>query len=313
VKGRDLKTEVNLGRGLVLPNPVLVASGTFGYGTEYLQYVELSQLGGIVVKTLTLEPRSGNPGPRIVETPAGMLNAIGLQNIGIEAFLREQLPEIQTYGVPIIANIYGESTQEFVELAERLSSADGVSGIELNLSCPNIEHGETGAAGLMVAQDPSAVTRVVDAVRRSTELPVIAKLSPNVTSVQLIARSAVDAGADAISLINTLHGMVVDIETRKPRLANVTGGLSGPAVRPVAVRMVWETANVVDIPVIGIGGITSAADAVEFMIAGAHAVAIGSATFRNPRAALDVIDGIRDYMADHDIGDINHLVGSIES
>jgi len=313
VKGRDLKTEVNLGRGLVLPNPVLVASGTFGYGTEYLQYVELSQLGGIVVKTLTLEPRSGNPGPRIVETPAGMLNAIGLQNIGIEAFLREQLPEIQTYGVPIIANIYGESTQEFVELAERLSSADGVSGIELNLSCPNIEHGETGAAGLMVAQDPSAVTRVVDAVRRSTELPVIAKLSPNVTSVQLIARSAVDAGADAISLINTLHGMVVDIETRKPRLANVTGGLSGPAVRPVAIRMVWETANVVDIPVIGIGGITSAADAVEFMIAGAHAVAIGSATFRNPRAALDVIDGIRDYMADHDIGDINHLVGSIES
>ena len=310
---QTVRLSVDLGRGLVLPNPVLAASGTFGYGPEYAPYIDVSKLGGIIVKTLTLEPRDGNPAPRIAETSAGMLNAIGLENVGIETFLDERLPEAKQYGVPLIANIYGESVDEFVTLVERLSSVDGVSGIELNLSCPNIEHGETGAAGLMVAQDPDAVGRVVAAVRRATELPIIAKLSPNVTDIRPIARSAADAGADAVSLINTLLGMAIDIETRQPKIANVTGGLSGPAIHPVAVRMVWETAAAVDVPVIGVGGIVEAEDAIEFIVAGASAVAVGSATFRSPNTALDVLDGIRSYMAAHDITDINQLVGSIET
>jgi len=313
VNEQDVRLSVDLGRGLVLPNPVLVASGTFGYGQEYASHVDLSRLGGIIVKTLTLEPRAGNPGPRIVETPAGMLNAIGLENVGIETFLDERLPEARQYGVPIIVNIYGESIDEFVDLAGRVSSADGVSGIELNLSCPNIEHGETGTAALMVAQDPGAVGRVVAAVRRATELPVIAKLSPNVTDIRPVARSAADAGADAVSLINTLVGMAVDVETRQPKLANVTGGLSGPAVHPVAVRMVWETAAAVEVPVIGVGGIVTAVDAIEFIVAGACAVAVGSATFRNPHTAIDVLDAIRGYMVSHGISAINQLVGSIDT
>ncbi len=310
---RDVELRVDLGRGLVLPNPVLAASGTFGYGQEYASYIDLSQLGGIIVKTLTLDPRAGNPGPRIVETAAGMLNAIGLENIGIDAFLDSRLPKLGAYGVPIIANVYGESVGEFVQLAKRISSVDGVSGIELNLSCPNIEHGGTDAAGFMVAQVPAAVERIVAAVRDATELPLIAKLTPNVTDIRPIARSAEDAGADAVSLINTLPGMAIDIETRRPKLANVTGGLSGPAIHPVAVRMVWETAATVSIPIIGIGGIVAADDAIELLIAGARAVAVGSATFRNPRAALDVIEGLHHYAVAHRIGDINELVGSLET
>jgi len=313
VNEQTVRLSVDLGRGLVLPNPVLAASGTFGYGPEYAPFIDVSKLGGIIVKTLTLEPRDGNPAPRIAETSAGMLNAIGLENVGIETFLDERLPEAKQYAVPLIANIYGESVDEFVTLAERLSSVDGVSGIELNLSCPNIEHGETGAAGLMVAQDPDAVGRVVAAVRRATELPIIAKLSPNVTDIRPIVRSAADAGADAVSLINTLLGMAIDIETRQPKIANVTGGLSGPAIHPVAVRMVWEAAAAVDVPVIGVGGIVRAEDAIEFIVAGASAVAVGSATFRSPNTALDVLDGIRSYMATHDISDINQLVGSLET
>jgi len=309
---REVRLEVELGRGLVLPNPVLVSSGTFGYGLEYSAYTDLAGLGGIIVKTLTLEPRAGNPAPRIVETPAGMLNAIGLENIGIDVFLDERLPPLAEYGVPVIVNIYGESAEEFGELATRLSSVDAVAGIELNLSCPNVEHGGASGTGMLVAQDADAVARIVAAARKSAELPLIAKLSPNVTDIRPIARAAADAGADAISLVNTVLGMVVDIETRRPRLANVTGGLSGPAIRPVAVRMVWETASEVDIPVVGIGGIVSARDAIEFMIAGARAIAVGSATFRHPGAALDVRDGIRRHAAAHGISDINELVGSIE-
>jgi dihydroorotate dehydrogenase (NAD+) catalytic subunit len=304
---------VDLGRGLVLPNPVMVASGTFGYGLEYAPFVEIGRLGAVIVKTLTLEPRPGNPGPRIVETPAGMLNAIGLANIGIDDFLKQRLPRLRKSGTPVIVNVYGESPEEFVELVRRVSAADGVAAIEVNLSCPNIEHGHTSRKGALVAQDPEAVARIVTATRAATEMPVIAKLSPNVTDIRPIAQAAEDAGADAVSLVNTITGMAINIETRQPCLANVTGGLSGPAIRPVAVRMVWEAVNTVSIPVIGLGGISCARDAIEFLIAGARAVCVGSATFKNPWTALEVIDGIREYAEKHDIEDINHLVGSIST
>jgi dihydroorotate dehydrogenase (NAD+) catalytic subunit len=293
--------------GLTLRNPVMTASGTFGYAREFSLLVDLNRLGAIVVKGLALKPVKGNRPPRIVETPCGMLNAIGLENVGIDAFEAEKLPFLRSLTPPIIANIYGTTVAEYAALAERIESLDGVAGVEVNISCPNVK-----AGGIVFGVDPEAAAGVVKAVRCKTRKAVIVKLSPNVTDITKIARSAEDAGADALSLINTLTGMAIDIETRRPRLANITGGLSGPAIRPVAVRMVWQVAQAVRVPVIGIGGIVKAEDAIEFFIAGASAVQIGTAHFINPRAALDVIDGIEAYLVRHGIAKIGDLIGSLE-
>jgi len=293
--------------GLSLPNPVLTASGTFGYAREFESLIDLNRLGGIIVKGLALKPVKGNPPPRIVETPCGMLNAIGLENVGIDAFVADKMPFLRTLRPPIIANIYGTSVAEYSELARRIDAIDGVSGVEVNISCPNVK-----AGGVVFGVDPVAAGSVVKAVRQSTRKTVIVKLSPNVTDVTVIARSAEAAGADALSLINTLTGMAIDIETRRPRLANITGGLSGPAIKPVALRMVWQVARATRLPVIGIGGIMKAEDAVEFFIAGAKAVQIGTANFVNPRSALEIIAGIERYLESHGIQDVGHLVGTLE-
>jgi dihydroorotate dehydrogenase (NAD+) catalytic subunit len=294
--------------GLSLPNPVLTASGTFGYAREFESLIDLNRLGGIIVKGLALKPVKGNPPPRIVETPCGMLNAIGLENVGIDAFVADKMPFLRTLRPPIIANIYGTSVAEYSELARRIDAIDGVSGVEVNISCPNVK-----AGGVVFGVDPVAAGSVVKAVRQSTRKTVIVKLSPNVTDVTVIARSAEAAGADALSLINTLTGMAIDIETRRPRLANITGGLSGPAIKPVALRMVWQVARATRLPVIGIGGIMKAEDAVEFFIAGAKAVQIGTANFVNPRSALEIIAGIERYLESHGIQDVGHLVGTLET
>ena len=294
--------------GLSLANPVLTASGTFGYAREFESLIDLNRLGGIIVKGLALKPVKGNPPPRIVETPCGMLNAIGLENVGIDAFVADKMPFLRTLRPPIIANIYGTSVAEYAEMARRIDAIEGVSGVEVIISCPNVK-----AGGVVFGVDPVAAGSVVKAVRQSTRKTVIVKLSPNVTDVTVIARSAEAAGADALSLINTLTGMAIDIETRRPRLANITGGLSGPAIKPVALRMVWQVARATRLPVIGIGGIMKAEDAVEFFIAGAKAVQIGTANFVNPRSALEIIAGIERYLESHGIQDVGHLVGTLET
>ncbi|MEJ5359157.1 MAG: dihydroorotate dehydrogenase [Desulfobacterales bacterium] len=301
----DLRSDLG---GLVLQNPVMTASGTFGYGKEFAPFLDLRRLGAIVVKGLALHPVAGNPPPRIVETPCGMLNAIGLENVGIEAFESQKMPFLRALGIPVIANIYGTSVEEYAALAERVEGIEGVSGVEINISCPNVK-----AGGIVFGVDPLAAGRVVAAVRRKTRKFVICKLSPNVTDITLIARSAEQAGADALSLINTITGMAVDVETRRPLLANVTGGLSGPAIKPIALRMVWQVCRAVRIPVIGIGGIRTARDALEFLIVGARAVQVGTANFVHPAAALQVIEGLRDYLARHGIDRISRLVGSLET
>lgn len=290
-----------------MKNPVMTASGTFGYGEEFSPYLDLNSLGAIVVKTITLKPRPGNPPPRIAETPAGMLNAIGLQNIGARAFLKEKLPYLRQFNTPLIVNIAGESIKEYQKLARMLSDEDGIAGIELNVSCPNVEN------GMLFGSDPELTHRLVSHIRKVTSLPLIPKLSPNVTDITVIAKAAERAGADAISLINTLGGMAIDIETRRPRLANITGGLSGPAIKPIALRMVYEVTRSVRVPVIGIGGIMSAEDALEFIICGATAVAIGTANFINPGVSLDVINGIGKYLIKHRIQDIRELIGSLKT
>ena len=297
---------VNLA-GLQLRNPVMTASGTFGYGREFDQLMDLNRLGAIVVKGLSLEPSAGNPPPRIVETPCGMLNAIGLENVGIDAFLDTKLPFLKGLDVRIIANIYGRQISDYAELASRLSHHPEVAAIEINISCPNVK-----AGGLAFGVDPDAAHEVVRSVRASTEKILIAKLTPNVTDISLIARSVEEAGADAISLINTLTGMVVDINRRRPMLANITGGLSGPAIRPIAVRIVWQVSQVTSLPIIGIGGITSAGDALEFIIAGATAVEVGTANFINPAVTIDIIDGMKRYLADNGIAAITDLVGTLQ-
>jgi len=297
--------------GMQLKNPVLVASGTFGYGIEFAQVLDLQRLGGIVLKTITLEPRAGNPPPRIAETPSGMLNSIGLQNVGVDALLKERLPLLAQYDSPIIANIHGETAEEFVELAGRLSGHPQISGIEMNLSCPNVS-GRGKSVTDLVAQDAQATSRYTEAVRKVTGLPLVVKLSPAVTSIAEIAVAAENAGADAVSLINTIPGLVVDVERRQPFLGGVTGGLSGPAIRPIAVRMVWEVARAVSIPVIGMGGIRYESDALEFLIAGAAAVAVGSASFADPRASIDIVDGITKYMERNGIKTVAELTGSLE-
>ena len=298
---------VQLGK-LKLKNPVMTASGTFGYGEEYAEYVDLNRLGAIVVKGLSLKPRLGNPPPRIMETASGMLNAVGLQNIGVDAFIAEKLPYLRKYDVAVIANIYGETYAEYQKVARKLNSAKGVPALEVNVSCPNVKKG-----GLSFGSDPKIAAEVTRKVKEETDLPVIVKLTPNVTDIALIAAAVEKAGADAISLINTLTGMSVDIKKRAPHLKNITGGLSGPAIKPIALRMVWQVVKRVSIPVIGIGGIMNAEDALEFLILGAKAVQIGTANFINPHATLDVIDGIKNYLFDNQIKDINEIICTFKS
>ena len=299
-------TCVNIG-GIELKNPVMTASGTFGYAREYERLVDLHRLGGIIVKGLSLEPSKGNPSPRIVETPCGMLNAIGLENVGLAAFVTDKLPFLKGLKTPVFVNIYGKNIAEYAELAARLDDIEDVSGIEVNISCPNVKSG-----GMAFGAYPDSASEVVRAVRDRTEKPLMVKLSPNVTDITEIARSVEAEGADSISLINTITGMAIDIETRRPKLANITGGLSGPAIKPVALRMVWQTAQSVKIPVIGIGGIMTAKDALEFLIAGAVAVQVGTANFINTHATIDIIEGIEVFLMERNIADIANIIGTLE-
>lgn len=296
--------------GLKLKNPVMTASGTFGYGEEYSEFVDLNRLGAIVVKGLSAGPRQGNPTPRVVETPAGMLNAIGLQNIGTKVFIKDKLPFLRGFDVPVIVNFFGDSVEEYVQAAEELGNASasggGIYALEMNISCPNKQ-----AGWIVFGTDPKAMEQVVTAVRKAVHIPLIVKLSPNVTDIGLMARVAENSGADAVSLINTMTGMVVDVKKRRPVLANNTGGLSGPAIRPVAVRMVSEVYRSVKIPIIGMGGIMTANDALEFLIAGARAVAVGTANFVNPMATVDIIEGIEKFMVEEGVSDINEIIGSL--
>lgn len=287
---------------LRMRTPVMVASGTFGYGEEYSELVDLSQLGAIVLKGITLQPKEGNPPPRICETPAGMLNAIGLQNVGVDALVSEKLPRLESLDVPVIANINGVNVEEYARLAAALDDVDRIDAIELNASCPNVSHG-----GMHFGTDPAVLRGLTAAVRARTSKPLIVKLSPNVTDVGAVARAAEAGGADGLSLINSVLAMAVDVEKQRPRLGNVTGGLTGPAIRPLAVRMVWQAARAVSVPIVGQGGIMKAEDALEFLLAGASAVAVGSATFVDPTAALAVTDGIREYMARHGFAQVDEL------
>jgi len=293
--------------GIKLKNPVMTASGTFSYAAEFDDLIDLNRLGGIIVKGLSLEPSKGNPPPRIVETPCGMLNAIGLENVGIEAFIDEKLPFLKTIDAPVIANIYGQTIEEYARLAERIDAVADITGIELNISCPNVKSG-----GVAFGIDPDVAEKVVARVREKTTKSLMVKLSPNVTDVEQIARRVESGGADSISLINTITGMAVDLQARKPVLANITGGLSGPAIKPIALRMVWQVAGAVDIPVIGIGGIMTARDALEFILVGAVAVQVGTANFVNPAATIDIIDGIEAYLVENGIDDIATLKGSVK-
>jgi dihydroorotate dehydrogenase (NAD+) catalytic subunit len=293
--------------GLTLKNPVMTASGTFGYGEEYAPFVDLNRLGAVVVKGLSLESRSGNPPPRIMETPSGMLNAVGLQNIGVRAFIADKLPSLRRYDTAVIANIFGETVDEYRRVAEILSATEGIHAIEVNISCPNVKRG-----GISFGAAPDAAAEVTRMIRNETDLPLIVKLTPNVTDITKIALAAEAAGADALSLINTLTGMSVDIERRRPHLANVTGGLSGPAIRPIALRMVWQAARAVRIPVCGIGGIASAEDAVKFLLCGATAVQVGTANYLNPAAAGEIADGIAAYARRHGFRRVADLRGALE-
>jgi len=305
------KTNVNLAveiGSLKIKNPVMTASGTFGYGEEYADYVDLNKIGAIVVKGLSLKPRLGNPPPRIMETAGGMLNSVGLQNIGAEEFIAEKLPYLRKFDVAVIANIYGETYAEYSKVAAKLGSVKGVHALEVNVSCPNVKKG-----GLSFGCDPKAAAEVTRRVKGETNIPVIVKLTPNVTDIAKVAEAVEKAGADAVSLINTLTGMSVDLKTRTPHLKNITGGLSGPAIKPIALRMVWQVIQRVSIPVIGIGGIMNAEDALEFLILGAKSIQIGTANFINPRATLDVIEGMQNYLIDNKIDDINDIIGTFKS
>jgi len=306
-----INMQVNIG-GLVMKNPVTVGSGTFAYGQEYDQYFDISRLGAVTVKSLSLEPRPGNRPPRLVETPAGMLNAIGLQNVGIDAYLKEKLPYLRQRNCTIIGNIYGHSPEEYAALALRLEREGGADAIEANLSCPNVHDARTATGCTLVAQSPERVAEYTRAVKSATKLPLFIKLSPNVIDIREPALAAQEAGADAVSMINTILGMGINPETRRPILSNIVGGLSGPAIRPVAVKMVWDAAKVLRIPIIGMGGICTAADALQFILAGARAVAIGSYSFRQPDAAVRVIDGLEAYCRRHQIENINQLTGAMQ-
>jgi dihydroorotate dehydrogenase (NAD+) catalytic subunit len=292
--------------GIKLRNPVMTASGTFGYGEEFADYVNLERIGAIITKGLSLKPRAGNPTPRIVETPGGMLNAIGLQNVGVEAFITKKVPYLRTVDTPVIVNLFGNTLEEYAEMAAQIDRVPEVAGVEVNISCPNVKHG-----GIVFGTDPKAAYSVVKAVREATVKPVIVKLSPNVTDIVEMAHACVDAEADALSLINTLTGMAIDLQKRRPILANITGGLSGPAIKPVALRMVWQVTNAVKLPVIGIGGIMNATDALEFMLAGATAVQVGTANFLDPSAAQTIAQDMEKYLVEHRISDVNELIGAL--
>ena len=301
----DLSVQIG---SLKLTNPIIAASGCFGYGVEYADIVDLSLLGGVAVKGLFLAEREGHSPERIVETPAGMLNAIGLQGIGVHRFIREKLPELRDRRATVIVNICGSTLEEYVDLARILSDADGVAALELNISCPNIKEG-----GITFGCSLAGTFEVVSAVRKVTRLPVIPKLTPNVTDVASFARASEEAGADAVSLVNTFLGMAIDVESRRPKLSNIVGGLSGPAIRPIAVRMVYECRRAVKIPIVGMGGIASATDVLEFLIAGATAVQVGTANFVDPFIWTKLLDGLRDYLQRHAIAHVSDLTGTIDT
>ncbi len=303
VNSADLRVSIG---SLQLKNPVMTASGTFGYAREFEPYVNLQRLGAVVVKGISLEPRQGNPPPRIVETSCGMLNAIGLENVGVERFISEKMVSLQGIEVPVLVNILGDTIDEYREIAKRLADVPGVAGIEVNISCPNVKKG-----GVAFGTVPEMAAAVTAAVKENSTVPVIVKLSPNVTDISLIARAVEEAGADAVSLINTLIGMAIDHRSRRPRIANVIGGLSGPAIKPVALRMVYQVAQAVSVPVIGIGGIETTEDVLEFMLAGATAVQIGTANFVNPRASEEAVEGLARYVAEHKMGSIRELIGGL--
>lgn len=301
-----MNTKVNLA-GVELKNPVMVASGTFGSGAEYSEFVDLNRLGAVVTKGVASVPWPGNPAPRIAETASGMLNAIGLQNPGIDLFSKRDLPFLEKYDTKVIVNVCGHSTEEYLDVVESLADEPRVDMLEINISCPNVKEG-----GIAFGQDPKAVEAITKAVKAKAKQPIIMKLSPNVTDITVMAKAAEAGGADCLSLINTLTGMKIDIERQTFAIANKTGGLSGPAVKPVAVRMVYQVANAVKIPIIGMGGICTAEDAMEFILAGATAVSIGTANFANPYTTLEVIDGIEAYMRRHGVEDINELIGLVK-
>ena len=291
-------------QGLMLANPVMTASGTFGYGTEYSHLFDIQQLGAIVCKGTTLEPRDGNPQPRLAETACGVLNSIGLQNIGVNALIKEKAPIWASWRVPVIVNIAGETIDEYTQLAGKLNGVAGISAIEVNISCPNIR-----AGGDEFGANPESAAEVTAAVKAATSRPILVKLTPNTSDIAKVAMAVAEAGADAISLINTLRGVAIDTVKRRPLLGSITGGLSGPAIKPVALYMVYEVAGAVEVPVIGCGGITTASDAIEFIMAGASAIQVGTASFTNPRAPLDVLEGIKQFMEKEGIEDIAELIG----
>lgn len=307
----SINLQVNVG-GLVMKNPVTVGSGTFAYGQEYDRYFDVSQLGAVTTKSLSLKPRAGNKPPRLVETPAGMLNAIGLQNVGIETYLREKAPWLRKKNCTIIGNIYGHSVEEYAELAGILDREGAADAIEANLSCPNVHDARTARGCTLVSQSPDLVAEYTRAIRAQTKMPLFVKLTPNIIDIAEPALAAQEAGANAIAMINTILGMGIDPESRRPILSNIVGGLSGPAIRPVAVKMVWDCAKVLKIPIIGMGGICDASDAMQFILAGATAVSVGSYSFRQPDAALQVIHGLEDYCTRHGVGEITSLIGAMK-
>jgi len=301
----DLNTKIKIG-GLNLKNPVMTASGTFGYGPEFEDFIDINRLGGIVVKGTTLHHREGNPYPRMAETPSGMLNAVGLQNKGVDVFCKEIYPNIKHYDTNILVNVSGSTVEEYVETAERINELEHIPGIELNISCPNVKEG-----GMAFGTSCPSAVAVTHAVREVYQKTMVVKLSPNVTNIAEIAKAVQDVGADGVSLINTLLGIAINAETRKPLLSTITGGLSGPAVKPIALRMVWQVSKAVNIPIIGMGGIMNATDAIEFMLAGASAIQVGTANFIDPTVTMKIVDGIEEYMRRHGVGDVNDLVGAM--
>ena len=302
-----LKTQVHIGRGLTIKNPVMTASGTFGYGLEYGDFIDLNRLGGVLVKGTTLHPRQGNPYPRMAETPSGMLNAVGLQNKGVDYFCEHIYPTISGYDTAMIVNVSGSQVEDYIETAEKINALERIPAIELNISCPNVKEG-----GMAFGVTCAGAASVVRAVRAVYDKTLIVKLSPNVTDITEIARAVEAEGADSISMINTLLGMAIDAEKRRPVLSTITGGLSGPAVKPIALRMVWQAAQAVKVPIIGMGGIASATDAIEFLLAGASAVEVGTYNFVDPSVTTQIIDGIEDYMRRHGFTDIQDLIGALQ-
>ena len=302
-----LKTQVHIGRGLTIKNPVMTASGTFGYGLEYGDFIDLNRLGGVLVKGTTLHPRQGNPYPRMAETPSGMLNAVGLQNKGVDYFCEHIYPTIFGNDTVMIVNVSGSQVEDYIETAEKINALEGIPAIELNISCPNVKEG-----GMAFGVTCAGAASVVRAVRAVYDKTLIVKLSPNVTDITEIARAVEAEGADSISMINTLLGMAINAEKRRPVLSTITGGLSGPAVKPIALRMVWQTAQVVKVPIIGMGGIASATDAIEFLLAGASAVEVGTYNFVDPSVTTQIVDGIEDYMHRHGFTDIQDLIGALQ-